>query len=89
MAARPVRGGAGGRPLRPVIGRLALPGTFLVYQATAEVPILLWDVAIPADRQSHHRAPLAIHRAAHQERQVRRPNEPAESRASASLDDLG
>ena len=66
-----------------------MPGTFLVYQVTAEVPILLWDVAIPADRQSHHRAPLAIRRAAHQERQVRHPNEPAESRASTGLGDLG
>jgi hypothetical protein len=44
---------------------LALPGTFLVYQATAEMPIFRWDVVILADRQSDQRAPLAIHRAAH------------------------
>lgn len=67
----------------------ASPAAHLVYQATADQPIRLWDVAIPLNGRAQLRALLAALQREHPERPLRLLNEPEESTVAAALDDLG
>ena len=71
------------------IGDAESPAAYLVYQATGDQPLRLWDVALPPDSAPHLWALLAALGRVHPGRPARLLNEPAESPLSVLLDELG